>query len=89
MDTAINGDNTDVQFTFSQQADIRTFREDSNYVVDVSPIDALFLSTDALGEAEVPCQWHLSAGVAHGIDAEALRHGGLFLVQSFGLPYPK
>ncbi len=40
VDTAINGDNTDVQFTFSQQADIRTFREDSNYVVDVSPIDA-------------------------------------------------
>jgi phospholipase/carboxylesterase len=55
---------------------------------DVIPVDALFLSTDALAAAEVPCQWHLSAGVAHGIDGEALRHGGLFLRQSFGLGYP-
>lgn len=29
-----------VRFAFSQQADIRTFREDSNYVVDVTPISA-------------------------------------------------
>jgi phospholipase/carboxylesterase len=56
---------------------------------DVIPVDALFLSTDALAAAEVPCQWHLSVGVAHGIDGEALRHGGLFLRQAFGLPYPK
>jgi phospholipase/carboxylesterase len=56
---------------------------------DVIPVDALFLSTDALAAAEVPCQWHLSVGVAHGIDGEALRHGGLFLTQAFGLPYPK
>ena len=55
---------------------------------EVIPIDALFLSTDALAAAEVPCQWHLSIGLGHGIDAEALRHGGLFLAQSFGLPYP-
>jgi phospholipase/carboxylesterase len=56
---------------------------------DVIPVDALFLSTDALAAAEVPCQWHLSVGVAHGIDGEALRHAGLFLTQCFGLPYPK
>ena len=31
---------------------------------DVIPVDALFLSTDALAAAEVPCQWHLSVGVA-------------------------
>jgi phospholipase/carboxylesterase len=37
----------------------------------------------------VPCQWHLSRGVSHGIDEEALRHGGLFLANAFGLPYPK
>jgi phospholipase/carboxylesterase len=55
---------------------------------DVIPVEALFLSSDALAAAEVPCQWHLSAGVAHGIDGEALRHGGLFLIQAFGLPYP-
>ena len=35
------------------------------------PVDALFLSREALAAAEVPCQWHLSAGIAHGIDAEA------------------
>jgi phospholipase/carboxylesterase len=55
---------------------------------EVIPVDALFLSTDALAAAEVPCQWHLSIGLGHGIDGEALRHGGLFLAQSFGLPYP-
>ncbi|HEV2606218.1 MAG TPA: prolyl oligopeptidase family serine peptidase [Microvirga sp.] len=56
---------------------------------DVIPIDALFLTMDALQAAEVPCQWHISAGVAHGIDGEALRQGGLFLAHSLGLPYPK
>ena len=55
---------------------------------DVIPLDALFLSADALGAAEVPCEWHLSLGVGHGIDGEALRHGGLFLRRAFGLPYP-
>ncbi len=54
---------------------------------DVIPLDALFLSADALGAAEVPCEWHLSLGVGHGIDGEALRHGGLFLRKAFGLPY--
>jgi phospholipase/carboxylesterase len=55
---------------------------------DVIPIDALFLGTDALAAAEIPCQWHLSAGVGHGVDPGALAHGGLFLRQAFGLPYP-
>ena len=35
-----SGDTSQVQFKFAQAADIRTFREDSNYVVDVSPIEA-------------------------------------------------
>lgn len=56
---------------------------------EVIPLDALFMSADALAAAEVPCEWHLSIGVGHGIDAEALRHGGLFLRRAFGLPYPK
>ena len=56
---------------------------------DVIPLDALFLSADALGAADVPCEWHLSLGVGHGIDSGALRHGGLFLVRAFGLPFPK
>jgi phospholipase/carboxylesterase len=56
---------------------------------EVIPLDALFMSADALAAAEVPSEWHLSIGVGHGIDAEALRHGGLFLRRAFGLPYPK
>ncbi len=56
---------------------------------DVIPIDALFGSAEALAAAEVPCEWHLSVGIGHGIDGEALRHGGLFLARAFGLPYPK
>ncbi len=55
---------------------------------DVIPLEALFLSGEALTAAEVPCQWHLSAGIGHRIDGEALRHGGLFLAHAFGLPYP-
>jgi phospholipase/carboxylesterase len=56
---------------------------------EVIPLDALFMSADGLAAADVPCEWHLSIGVGHGIDAEALRHGGLFLRHAFGLPYPK
>jgi phospholipase/carboxylesterase len=56
---------------------------------DVIPADALFLSCDALGAAEIPVEWHLSAGIAHGIDAEGLRQGALFLARAFGLPTPK
>ncbi|HZH51149.1 MAG TPA: dienelactone hydrolase family protein [Microvirga sp.] len=55
---------------------------------DVVPVEMFFFSKEMLAAAEVPCQWHLSQGIAHGIDGEALRHGGLFLAQAFGLPYP-
>jgi phospholipase/carboxylesterase len=44
-----------------------------------------FFSKEALDAAGIPCQWHLSAGLAHGIDEEGLRQGGLFLAQAFGL----
>lgn len=52
---------------------------------NVIPLEAMFDSVEGLAKAEVPCQWHLSAGVAHGIDPEGLRHGGLFLAQGFGV----
>lgn len=55
---------------------------------DVIPAEALFMSADALAAAQVPCEWHLSVGVGHGIDEGALRHGGLFLTRAFGLPFP-
>ena len=54
----------------------------------VIPVDALFAASDALAEARIPVQWHLSFGVAHGIDASGLKHGGQFLSQSFGLRTP-
>lgn len=49
---------------------------------DVIPVDALFLSTDALAAAELPVEWHLSQGVGHGIDGEALRQAGLFVARA-------
>ena len=55
----------------------------------VIPLEALFITTDTLSAAEVPCQWHLSLGVAHGIDGEGLRQGGIFLARAFGLPFPE
>jgi phospholipase/carboxylesterase len=48
---------------------------------EVIPADALFHSTDALAKLDVPVEWHLSAGIGHGIDGEGLRHGGQFLAR--------
>lgn len=50
------------------------------------PVDAMFMAANELAAAEFPNQWHLSMGVGHGIDAGALRHGGLFLAKAFGIP---
>ena len=55
----------------------------------VIPLDALMISSEAMGQANLGCQWHIAMGVAHGIDPSGLRHGGLFLVRNFGLPFPK
>ena len=52
---------------------------------DLIPPQALFHATQALAALEVPCEWHLSQGVGHGIDQEGLRHGGEFLARRFGL----
>ncbi|AWN45796.1 phospholipase [Methylobacterium terrae] len=50
---------------------------------EVIPVDALFLSAEALAAADVPAEWHLSAGIGHGIDDGALHHGGRFLAAGF------
>jgi phospholipase/carboxylesterase len=55
---------------------------------EVIPVDALFVSANQLAAANIPCQWHLSIGVGHGIDGGALKHGGLFLADCFGLKPP-
>ncbi len=56
---------------------------------DVISPEALFMSSAALGEAKIPCQWHLSSGIGHGIDGPGLMHGGLFLANSFGMKFPR
>jgi phospholipase/carboxylesterase len=55
---------------------------------EIIPVDALFEAMEGLTKAEIPCQWHLSLGIGHGIDPDGLRHGGLFLAQNFGLRLP-
>lgn len=49
---------------------------------NVLPVDSLFDAMAGFGKAEIPCQWHLSLGIGHGIDPEGLRHGGEFLGQN-------
>jgi len=49
------------------------------------PFEAMFAAANEFAAAEIPSQWHLSMGVGHGIDAGALRHGGLFLAKAFGV----
>ncbi len=50
------------------------------------PFDAMFIAAEALAGAYIPTQWHLSLGIGHGIDAEGLRQGGLFLAKAFAEP---
>ena len=52
---------------------------------ELIPVQALFMSSQALAALEVPVEWHISSGVGHGIDQEGLRHGGEFLAKRFGL----
>jgi phospholipase/carboxylesterase len=52
---------------------------------DLIPPQALFHATQSLAVLEVPVEWHMSAGIGHGIDSEGLRHGGEFLARRFGL----
>lgn len=48
---------------------------------DLIPPQALFLATNGLAALGVPVEWHLSAGIGHGIDQEGLRQGGEFLAK--------
>lgn len=52
---------------------------------EIIPADALMLSANALADMGVPTQWHMAAGLGHGIDNTGLIHGALFLAQSFGV----
>ncbi len=50
---------------------------------EVIPVEALTLSREALASLGVPCQWHVSNGIGHGIDGEGLRQGGAFIAEHF------
>jgi phospholipase/carboxylesterase len=45
------------------------------------PVQAVTHSARGLAAVEVPVQWHISAGIGHGIDQEGLRQGGEFLAK--------
>ncbi len=46
------------------------------------PVEAMFMAAEALAQASIPTQWHLSVGVGHGIDDRGLHQGGLFLAEA-------
>jgi len=48
---------------------------------DVIPVDSLFQAASGLSGLGMAVEWHLSAGIGHGIDQEGLRHGGEFLAK--------
>jgi phospholipase/carboxylesterase len=50
---------------------------------DLIPVEALLQAAQGLAALGVPAEWHISAGVGHGIDGEGLRHGGEFLARAF------
>ena len=43
------------------------------------------MSAEYLAQLDTPVEWHLSAGLGHGIDEEGLRQGGEFLARRFGV----
>jgi phospholipase/carboxylesterase len=55
----------------------------------VIPPQALFMSANALAAGGVPVQWHLSKGLAHGIDAVGLALAGQFLADAFSGRAPR
>src|SRR5487761_1115042 len=52
---------------------------------DLIPPQALFQAAQGLASLGLSVEWHISAGIGHGIDAEGLRHGGHFLARLFGM----
>jgi phospholipase/carboxylesterase len=55
----------------------------------VIPVQALFQSANALAEAGVSVQWHVSHGLGHGIDAAGLALAGQFLKDAFSGRSPR
>jgi phospholipase/carboxylesterase len=49
---------------------------------DLIPVQALNMAANGLAALGVPVEWHISAGVGHGIDPDGLRMGGEFLAKA-------
>lgn len=47
------------------------------------PVRALFQAAQGLAALDIPAEWHISAGIGHGIDQDGLRQGGEFLARCF------
>ena len=47
------------------------------------PVQALLHAAQGLAAIDVPAEWHIAAGIGHGIDQEGLRQGGEFLAKCF------
>jgi phospholipase/carboxylesterase len=52
---------------------------------EIIPVQALFMSSQALAEAGAPVEWHMSPGLGHGIDPDGLMHGVSFIAKAFGV----
>lgn len=50
---------------------------------ELIPVQALLHAAQGLAALEVPAEWHIAAGIGHGIDQEGLRQGGEFLAKCF------
>ena len=48
---------------------------------ELIPVQALFQASQGLATLDIPVEWHVSAGIGHGIDQEGLRQGGEFLAR--------
>jgi len=55
----------------------------------VVPPQALFMAANALAAKAVPVQWHMSKGLAHGIDPVGLALAGRFLSDGFSGRTPR
>jgi phospholipase/carboxylesterase len=54
---------------------------------EVIPMQAMFLASQALAEADIPVEWHLSPGLGHGIDPEGMMHGLSFVAKALGVKF--
>jgi phospholipase/carboxylesterase len=53
---------------------------------DVVPLPAMFDAADALCEAGLSAQWHISYGLPHSIGPDGLELGGQFIKMALGKP---